>query len=164
MALTASFGMFVCFYQVPTVTGRGSGVVRILMQFQCEDLEHFRSLCYTDRPSCKWNPIPGDVAVFENAVTSSQPPLTKLPLPIRSVDMICRSSLGSTNDTGCKHLVSFCIDACLNRPSHTVDLQLAVSHHLLDLALLFEVLEELPGKRSVDLESVDERSDCHQAV
>lgn len=49
-------------------------------------------------------------------------------------------------------------------PQRTVDLHLAVSHHLLDLTLLLEVLEALPGERAVDLEPVDERGDRHETV
>lgn len=32
----------------PPALAERSGVVRILMQFQSKDLEHFRSLCYTE--------------------------------------------------------------------------------------------------------------------
>ena len=47
---------------------------------------------------------------------------------------------------------------------HTVDLHLAVSHDLLDLSLLLEVLEAPPGERAVDLEPVDEGGDGHETV
>jgi hypothetical protein len=36
--------------------------------------------------------------------------------------------------------------------------------HRLDLTLLFEVLQTLPGKGSVDLKSVDEDGNCDKAV
>lgn len=47
---------------------------------------------------------------------------------------------------------------------HTVDLHLAVSHHLLDLSLLLQVLQAPPCEGAVDLESVDEGGDRHKAV
>jgi len=47
---------------------------------------------------------------------------------------------------------------------HTVDLHLAVCHHLLDLPLLLQVLEALACERAVDLESVDESGDGNEAV
>jgi hypothetical protein len=50
------------------------------------------------------------------------------------------------------------------RTQRTVDLHLAVSHDLLDLALLLQVLEAPPGEGAVDLESVDEGGDRHDAV
>jgi hypothetical protein len=48
-------GMVGCLIILP-LAGRSRGVVRILMQFQSKDLEHFRSLCYADR--AKSIPIP----------------------------------------------------------------------------------------------------------
>ena len=51
--------------------------------------------------------------------------------------------------------------ACTQR---TVDLHLAVSHDLLDLPLLLQVLEAPPGERAVDLEPVDEGGDRHETV
>lgn len=39
-----------------------------------------------------------------------------------------------------------------------------MSHHLLDLSLLLEVLQALPGERAVDLEPVDEGGNGHEAV
>lgn len=48
--------------------------------------------------------------------------------------------------------------------SHTVDLHLAVRNDGLDLALLLEVLDALPRQGAVDLESVDQGGDGHQAV
>lgn len=47
---------------------------------------------------------------------------------------------------------------------HTVDLHLAVGDNRLDHALLLEVLEALSCQRAVDLHSVDESGDGHQAV
>ena len=51
--------------------------------------------------------------------------------------------------------------ACTQR---TVDLHLAVSHDLLDLSLLLEVLEAPPGEGAVDLEPVDEGGNRHDTV
>jgi hypothetical protein len=39
-----------------------------------------------------------------------------------------------------------------------------VSHHLLDLSLLLQVLQAPPGEGAVDLEAVDEGSDGDQTV
>lgn len=47
---------------------------------------------------------------------------------------------------------------------HTVDLHLAVADDLLDLALLLQVGKAPPGEGAVDLESVDEGGDSHEAV
>ena len=49
-------------------------------------------------------------------------------------------------------------------PKHTVDLHLAVRDDGLDLALLLQILQALAGQRTIDLESVDEGSDGHEAV
>lgn len=46
----------------------------------------------------------------------------------------------------------------------TVDLELAVTDDLLDLALLLKVGERLPGERAVDLQPIDEGGDGDQAV
>ncbi len=48
--------------------------------------------------------------------------------------------------------------------SHTVDLHSAVSDHLLDLALLFQVLETRARQRPVNLQSVNESRNCDEAV
>ena len=37
-------------------------------------------------------------------------------------------------------------------------------HHLLDLSLLLQIIQRLPCKASVDLQSVHERCDCDEAV
>lgn len=50
------------------------------------------------------------------------------------------------------------------RPGRTVDLHLAVSDNLLDLALLLQVLQAPAGERAVDLEPIDEGGDGDQAV
>ena len=47
---------------------------------------------------------------------------------------------------------------------HTVDLHLAVANNLLDLALLLQIREALPCQRAVDLKSVDQDGDGHEAV
>lgn len=46
----------------------------------------------------------------------------------------------------------------------TVDLELAVTDNLLDLALLLKVGERLPGERAVDLQPIDKGGDGDQAV
>lgn len=46
----------------------------------------------------------------------------------------------------------------------TVDLELAVTDDLLDLALLLKVGERLPGERAVDLQPIDKGGDGDQAV
>jgi hypothetical protein len=48
--------------------------------------------------------------------------------------------------------------------AHTVNLHLAVGNDRLDDTLLLEVGNALAGQRAVDLETVDEGSDGHQAV
>ena len=68
-----------------------------------------------------------------------------------------------------------CFPLLVNRPqallpssnrarTHTVDLHLAVRDDGLDLALLLEIRERSPGKRPVDLETVDERGYGDEAV
>jgi hypothetical protein len=47
---------------------------------------------------------------------------------------------------------------------HTVDVQLRVTNDLLDLAVLLEVLERFPCKRTVNLQAIDEGSNCDEAV
>jgi hypothetical protein len=47
---------------------------------------------------------------------------------------------------------------------HTVDVQLRVTNDLLDLAVLLEVLERFPCKRTVNLQAIDEGGDCDEAV
>ena len=46
----------------------------------------------------------------------------------------------------------------------TVDAQLAVPHHLLDLSLLLQVIQRLPRQTAIDLQSIDERGDGDEAV
>lgn len=75
--------------------------------------------------------------------------------------------VSATNGAGCHavSLVLLCIASCpavLRR--RTVDLHLAVADHLLDLALLLEILQALPCQGTVDLESVDEGSNGDEAV
>lgn len=52
----------------------------------------------------------------------------------------------------------------ISKFEHTVDLHLAVRDDRADLALLLEVLEALTSQGAVDLESVDQSGDGHQAV
>jgi len=52
----------------------------------------------------------------------------------------------------------------LNPVSLTVDAQFAVPNHLLDLSLLLQIIQRLPCQAAIDLQSVDERSDCDKAV
>jgi hypothetical protein len=111
MVLTASDRRGRRFDQAPALAGRSGGVVRILMQFQSKDLEHFQSLCYTDRAAkesqsqrrshARKNRNPKRTAV--NKVASP---------PARAVEMICGGSLlGGGNGASCGRLVStwFCI-------------------------------------------------------
>ncbi len=37
-------------------------------------------------------------------------------------------------------------------------------NHLLDLSLLLQIIQRLPCQAAIDLQSVDERSDCDEAV
>lgn len=46
----------------------------------------------------------------------------------------------------------------------TVDAQLAVPNHLLDLSLLLQIIQRLPCQAAIDLQSVDERGDCDETV
>jgi hypothetical protein len=46
----------------------------------------------------------------------------------------------------------------------TVDVELVVSNHLLDLTLLLEVGEGLSGEGAVDLETIDENGDGDETV
>lgn len=46
----------------------------------------------------------------------------------------------------------------------TVDAQLAMPHHLLDLSLLLQIIQRFPCKAAIDLQSVHERGDCDEAV
>lgn len=50
------------------------------------------------------------------------------------------------------------------RGRHTVDLHLAVANNLLDLALLLQIRKALPCQGAVDLKSVDQDGDGHEAV
>ena len=44
----------------------------------------------------------------------------------------------------------------MNKSSHTVDIQFAVPHHLLDLPLLLQIVQNLPRQAAVDLHPVHE--------
>jgi len=70
----------------------------------------------------------------------------------------CQSLLFRTNSDRASNSVA------LSRLSRTVDLHLAVGNNLLDLALLLKVLEAPASERAVDLQSVDEGRDGHEAV
>ena len=48
--------------------------------------------------------------------------------------------------------------------SLTVDAQFAMPHNLLDLSLLLQVMQRLPCKATIDLQSVDESGNCDEAV
>lgn len=37
-------------------------------------------------------------------------------------------------------------------------------NHLLDLSLLLQIIQRLPCQAAIDLQSVDERGDCDEAV
>ncbi len=50
------------------------------------------------------------------------------------------------------------------RSKLTVNAQLAVPHHLFNLSLLLQITQRLPCQTAIDLESVDERGDCDEAV
>ena len=39
-----------------------------------------------------------------------------------------------------------------------------MSHHLLNLSLLLQIVQRLPGETAIDLQSIDEGGDCDEAV
>ena len=39
-----------------------------------------------------------------------------------------------------------------------------MSHHLLDLSLLLQIVQRLPCETAIDLQSINERGDCDEAV
>ena len=39
-----------------------------------------------------------------------------------------------------------------------------MSHHLLDLSLLLQIIQRLPCETPIDLQSINERGDCDEAV
>ena len=56
------------------------------------------------------------------------------------------------------------IPAQLYFRSLTVDAQLAVPNNLLDLSLLFQIIQRLPCQASIDLQSVHKSCYCDEAV
>ena len=51
-----------------------------------------------------------------------------------------------------------------SRSPLTVNAQLAVPNHLLNLTLLLQIIQRFPCKAAVDLQSVHERGDCDETV
>lgn len=83
------------------------------------------------------------------------------------VDIRPRDLVGCANGTSyrCVSLALSTFSAgSLSGSAHTVDLHLAVSHNLPDLALLLQVLQACPCQRAIDLESVDESGNGNEAV
>lgn len=62
-----------------------------------------------------------------------------------------------------RHVAHVCTEVEY-RGARTVYAELGVLHNALDRSLLLEIIERLPGQRSVDLEAIDECGDGDEAV
>lgn len=89
--------------------GGAAVFVRISMQFQSKDLEHFRSLCYTRLELQDQFPFPETKPCPKNRNPKRTAPLNKvafLPARVRRSDLWGEYLLGSANGTSCAVLSS----------------------------------------------------------
>lgn len=74
------------------------------------------------------------------------------------------SSLSSSDRPRYMQISIFCHANPHRNGSLTVDAQLAMPNHLLNLSLLLQILQRLPCQTSIDLETIDERGDGYEAI